>query len=136
LLLTADGATLTASEVTRRNRDVQAALRENNDPLTAARPVEHFAYFGTRQACEDFVQSCQKLGLALAHISEPTERSPQFCVQVNQTGVPIGDAFDELTEQLVLAAEQLGGDYDGWGCPVVPSPRQRGLMGLWSKLRH
>ena len=39
-------------------------------------------------------------------------------------------------ETLEQVAQNLGGDYDGWGTSVVPGPAVSGIAGLWSKFFH
>ena len=119
-----------------KNRQVQKALRDNGDPITQAREIDHFAYFDTGETRNAFVEQCQRLGLKLGHTSDPSDTSAQFGVQLVHTEVPAGDRCDELTEELAVLAEKLGGDYDGWGTGVVAAPRPTGLGRLWSKLRH
>jgi hypothetical protein len=72
--------------------------------------VDHFLYFSTRKAAEDFARVVQRLGLSTA----VSDADPRWLVTASRTTPVEGRSLDADTEALTKAAEELGGIYDGY----------------------
>jgi hypothetical protein len=66
-----------------------------------------------------FVSKSQAMGLRLRNMSESGGSVHRYGVRLVQSDIPTGQAMNDVTAKLAGLAESCGGEYDGWGCPVV-----------------
>ncbi|MBX3357027.1 MAG: DUF695 domain-containing protein [Phycisphaeraceae bacterium] len=101
------------------DRSVVMKLEEEGDPLTEAREVDHYAYFGEPHQAEAFAQWATEQGFG-AESHEPTDETQgQTVVHLtHESGVDL-PTINEVTEMLRRQAELAGGVYDGWETVVV-----------------
>ncbi|MDZ4868031.1 MAG: DUF695 domain-containing protein [Alphaproteobacteria bacterium] len=101
------------------NSGVYDALRKEGDALDEAREVDHWAYFPTADARNEFVKRLPS-GYALRGTTNPnhTPAHTDYGARVFHTSVP-GDELDAATIELFDLAKETGGEYDGWECPIV-----------------
>ncbi len=95
------------------NRHVLDALAEQGDAHDIPREIDHFAYFPDVQAAATFahwVESEEFVGVTVE------SHDGEHCVQFKR--VNSATEIDSVTIPLFNRAAELGGDYDGWGCPV------------------
>lgn len=99
------------AEADERMRDT---LREQGDDGTRSRMVDHIAYFNSQEEAETFVAFLREHGY------ESEEPDDEFSVSFTRESSVVGDEFESELSALRSKAYELGGQYDGWGCTVVP----------------
>lgn len=93
-------------------------LRENGDPLTEPRRIDHVAFFDDRDAAQDFADWLSERGYALEGVDADSEDGAEsFRVRFWQVELPTIWKLD--TVALRHACDERGGEYDGWECPVL-----------------
>lgn len=105
---------------------VVGALAERGDDGSAPRVVDHFAYFPDAASRSAFVEHLRgrefveiEESLREPDESEADDVEQRFAVSFKREDRPRSIML--VTEGLAIAADELGGRYDGWGCPVVQS---------------
>jgi uncharacterized protein (TIGR01619 family) len=101
-----------------QNRRVLASLEKNDDPLTQAREIDHWAHFPTAEARDRYVQKALELGYT-PRPAEAARDQGGFPGRVFRVDVPSYANIDNVTWPLHEAATEAGGEYDGWESPVV-----------------
>lgn len=100
-----------------KNEKVLRALTENGDALDTPREIDHWAFFETLPAAIAFAADVAAGGFKLRVPPGPLEDEGPVQVQFWRVDAP--DDIDAITAALGEKARALGGDYDGWECPVV-----------------
>lgn len=102
------------------NRSAADQLRESGDALTDAREIDHWAYFPSPAARDDFVSRTVAIGYKLRTASEPDPAtdSNAYGAQIYRSDTPGSELFDAITAELAKLAQECGGHYDGWESPV------------------
>ncbi|MGJ7901809.1 DUF695 domain-containing protein [Lysobacter sp. 1R34A] len=100
------------------NRRVCDSLEEHGDPLTQARPIDHWVYFEDIDARSAFVARTADMGVTVAELLEPDEDRQAYGVRLVGDGIPARDRIDDITLPLYRAARDHGGNYDGWECMI------------------
>lgn len=103
------------------NGDAQviAALRERGDPIVAARPVKHWAYFSSRDGANLFREWLVDAGFKDAVVAEEPDRDDlTWRVTYEHVVVPRLAIIEHHTAQAAAQAELFGGAYDGWETSV------------------
>lgn len=108
------------------NRSASDQLRDSGDPLTEAREIDHWAYFPSPAARDDFVSRTTAIGYKLRAALEPdpTTDATAYGAQIYRADVPGSELFDAITAELSKLAQECGGDYNGWESPVREPPEQ------------
>ena len=92
---------------------MRAILQDQGDDGTKPRLVNHLAYFNTSEDAASFSEYIKAEGYTL-------EKSPeQDAVAFSLVSPVSGDSFDQAIQLLKEKADELDGQYDGWGCPVI-----------------
>jgi regulator of RNase E activity RraB len=99
------------------NRHVRDALEARGDTLTEPRVIDHRAYFPDGYAAASFAAQIERLGFDVAP-PKPMDAG-KYAVDFERMDLP--HDMDDLTPRLVALANELAGDYDGWGCTIVPA---------------
>ena len=99
------------------DKSVIDELAENGDDLTTPRPIEHLAVFPNKEAAMKFVQWLREAGFEL--MEDPSKNDGEWYVEFSQDAVPEIDEVYEQSSAATQAAEDLGGEYDGWQCSIV-----------------
>jgi uncharacterized protein (TIGR01619 family) len=101
------------------NRGVYESLEENGDPLTAPREIDHWAYFPSASARDEFLSRAATLGYSFRQKTDPGDipEVERYGAQIFRLDVPSQD-FDDVTLELFDLAQEYGGEYDGWESPV------------------
>ena len=102
-----------------KNERCADALIEHGDTLAEARPVQHWAYFPTRESRAQFIAFIERRFSGIDSHMNPMSRGKEHAVTFWHTGVPDSDSMTEITGMLSLAAESCGGAYDGWETQVL-----------------
>ncbi len=110
---------LPTPEEARWNNDLMVIeqLEENGDVLTEPREIEHLAYFPTRGAMEAFIEWLGENGFDVMDADAGGEG--RFAVEFSKVSAIEIDAIYEQTCGATVAAEELGGEYDGWQTRVI-----------------
>jgi hypothetical protein len=104
-----------------RNRHVCDVLQEHGDAMTAAREIEHWAYFPDMASRGRFLARLDSLGFTVRELWGAGETAG--CgVRFSRVDIPSFWAIDEVTLPLYQAASEAGGDYDGWETQVIKPP--------------
>jgi hypothetical protein len=96
------------------------ALEKEGDDGTASRRIDHWAYFPSKLAAEQYSQWAKEQGYTLQ--DDKTTDNGKFCIQFAHEGTLRLTDITSHTIALRRKAEELGGDYDGWEVPVCKSP--------------
>jgi hypothetical protein len=100
---------------------VEESLRKEGDPLVEPREIEHWAYFKTEAERERFVASVQERFTAVELYESPESDRGVFTAKLRHTGLPDYRSMNKFTLLLSRAAQENGGDYDGWETQVCRS---------------
>lgn len=101
------------------NQRVVRLLGEHGDIGSIPRQIDHFAYFPDEQSRKTFAREVVDQGYAVEYSEESDEGDLRFGLSFNSHGPVDLATIDRVTIALFLRAEELGGNYDGWGCSVV-----------------
>jgi uncharacterized protein (TIGR01619 family) len=100
-----------------QNRRVCDQLEKNGDALSAAREIDHWAYFPDADSRTRFLDSITPLGFQVRELMQPEDDS--FGVRFFRVDLPSPTSIDSVTLPLHRAAIEAGGYYDGWETYVV-----------------
>lgn len=100
-----------------QNNKVLQALQNDNDNLAEERTIEHFIWFKDEQSADDFIAKTEKEGFKV--FLREVREDDEYPYQVGVSRVDIPDDIHGITWLLLDAAEECGGDYDGWECTLV-----------------
>jgi hypothetical protein len=101
------------------DRRTVAALAAEGDPLTKARQVDHWSFFPTAEARDQFIAEVVPLGFTASDTDAEGEPPNTFCAYVSRVDHVDLESIHGVVMTLFLAAERHGGEHDGWECPVV-----------------
>jgi regulator of RNase E activity RraB len=102
------------------NRRLVEELESAGDDLSQPRDIDHWFYFSSPQARDAFAAQIEPEGFRPeAFLAEEPDAELRHGLKLTRQGSPELDVIDPLAIDLFLRAEQAGGEYDGWGCPVV-----------------
>jgi hypothetical protein len=100
------------------NRRVLEQLEQQGDNAHNPRKVDHLALLPSAEAQTAFAGYVQAEGFDIESGLDEPNADGQFSVEFSRVDQPA--RIDEIVEPLFLKAAELGGVYDGWGCPVSP----------------
>ncbi len=101
-----------------KDRRLVESLAESGDKSDIARPIDHHARFAARAAAEAWACAVREMGFEVAiERAEGTEEA-WSAHAVRDDRSELAHVHD-IVERLYGLAEEHGGTYDGWGCPVV-----------------
>jgi regulator of RNase E activity RraB len=98
------------------NRVVNS-LEDQGDPLETSRKVDHHLDLPDKESVDKFMDGLA--GFKLVG-TEPNEEGG-LTIQISGEHAADLDTVQGMTLFLLDRAEELGGDYDGWGCAVMES---------------
>ncbi|HLJ09834.1 MAG TPA: DUF695 domain-containing protein [Planctomycetaceae bacterium] len=103
-----------------KNRQVIEQLTSNGDDLSQPREVDHWLYFPSEHSREQFTRQIENEGFRVETLAN-NEPDAEFGFGLHLARHDRVDleSIDALACDLLLRAESCGGEYDGWGCPVV-----------------
>lgn len=99
------------------NRRVCINLEESGDDLGQARDIDHFAFFPSSEVRSQFVAHLEKTGFSIASLPLEPDEDRGYAVAFVRSDKPA--EIDSIAIPLYEKAVELGGEYDGWGCPAV-----------------
>ena len=91
-------------------------LGKHGDRSDQPRQIDHFAFFPDETTRTAFATVITAKGYTVGG-SQPKSDGGKAGLEFSHLGAP-NDMYDRSRELQALAAEN-GGEYDGWGCPVV-----------------
>jgi hypothetical protein len=100
------------------SRRVRHQLEKHGDNLNNERKIDHFALFPSPEAQTAFLGYIQADGFAVESAADGPNAKGQFGVEFSRVDQPARIA--EIVVPLFRKIAELGGVYDGWGCPVSP----------------
>lgn len=106
-----------------QNRKVLHQLLEHGDDLRAERPVDHLLVFSAAEGRDALAEIAEQSGFV---VTGRPATGDHFGLQLQMVQPVLPAAIDETTAWLVGQAAPLGGDYDGWGCPIVQGDGETG----------
>ncbi|MCB9794293.1 MAG: DUF695 domain-containing protein [Alphaproteobacteria bacterium] len=106
------------------DRRVLDQLVSHGDDPRQPRPVDHYAYFADAASREAFLHEVRGMGFE-AEAGAETEAGLLGAHMVMHHPVLLGRVHP-ITSALVQLAKRHGGDYDGWGSPIVPHVDEEG----------
>ena len=98
---------------------VEQSLRDNGDPLTEPRPVDHYAYFPSEEDRRRFIEALRARFNDIESVASKSERSGEFGVRIQHVNVPHYAAMNEFTVLLTREAKRCNGEYDGWETKIL-----------------
>ena len=98
--------------------DVIEQLRQAGSDLQQQHPIEFFFYFPVRLAAERACSTLESQGFS-AVVFQAGASTSEFLCQANKPLVPALETLTHLRSQFESLAAEFGGEYDGWGSPVV-----------------
>ena len=98
------------------NRQVLQRLLERGDDLRRERPVDHLLRFDDADARDAFASLAEQAGFTVT-ARTAGRGGPELRLQRVQAVLP--GAIDDVTAWLVQQTATIGGEYDGWGCPIA-----------------
>jgi hypothetical protein len=93
-------------------------LQQQGDNANNPRKIDHLALLPSAGAQTTFADYVRSEGFDIAGVLGEPSADGQFGVEFSRVDQPA--QIDEIVEPLFLKANELGGVYDGWGCPVSP----------------
>jgi hypothetical protein len=102
-----------------KDNRVLTALAEHGDSAETPRKIEHFAYFSTRRAAEQYATWVRENGFDVEELLLPSSATDRHGVRFSHIGAAVPLAITEKTSLAEAGAEQLGGEYDGWETMIV-----------------
>ena len=98
------------------NRVTLGELDQAGDDVHATREVDHAASFESKAAADKAASALSKKGF---HVHAPKKTEDGIAIEFHRAD-SLGDGrIDEVTDEILEIVLGEGGDYDGWGAPVV-----------------
>jgi len=97
---------------------VIAQLQKAGSNLAKPHAIEFFLYFPTESAASQASLRIRDEGFQ-SEVKKAAQGDMWLCFATKEM-VPTQDALDTIRNNFDSLATSLGGEYDGWGCPVVP----------------
>lgn len=96
------------------NRRVIDSLTHHGDDLSKPRTIDHMAYVPNMEAAKALTNYLRNQGFI---VEEPRVDGSSVGVSFKRTNTP--GQMDETVIPIARQVQELGGEYDGWGCEVV-----------------
>jgi regulator of RNase E activity RraB len=107
-----------AAEAELPDRQVIAQLRQAGSDLSRPHPIEFFLYFPDEAAAS--AAAAELAGQGFGQRIERAARGPAWLLFLTRSMPPEEARLVALRRELEAVAARHGGEYDGWGTPVVP----------------
>lgn len=101
------------------NQKVVEQLRAQGDNLARKRPVDHLIYFKNESDIERFLTSIAGQGFEVVAREPTSEGEYKFTVLLRRDDAVDLQSVDDYVLYLWQKANEVGGDYDGWGSTLV-----------------
>jgi regulator of RNase E activity RraB len=97
---------------------VIAQLQKAGSNLVKPHAIEFFLYFPTESTANQASSRIRDAGFQ-SEVKKAAQGDMWLCFATKEM-VPTQDALEAIRNNFDSLATSLGGEYDGWGCPVVP----------------
>jgi uncharacterized protein (TIGR01619 family) len=105
-----------------QNRKVVDNLEKGGDPLTKARPVDHWIYFKTENDRNTFLSKIKDLNFSIVDQRKINSRDGHpYSLQISRIDLVDYNSVDDYTLLLWELATESDGDYDGWETSIEKS---------------
>lgn len=101
-----------------QDRRVVDAMRQGGDRIDVPRPIDHTVYFRSVEARETFMRSVRALGFE-SDVATDGDGHLRFGLVVRRRDPVTLEHIHAVACELIEQAEEAGGQYDGWGAPLV-----------------
>jgi hypothetical protein len=98
------------------NRRVRQQLQEHGDNPNSERKIDHLALLPSREAQTALAQHVAAEGFTIESAADAPNAEGLFALEFSK--VDQVARIDAVVVPLFLKIAELGGAYDGWGCPV------------------
>jgi uncharacterized protein (TIGR01619 family) len=103
-----------------QNRRLIDLLRNKGDALKKPRRIDHFFYFKTKSARDEFLRNLPDNGFHIADLPDVAEPGPgEYKLQLYRNDIPDYLLIDKLLIPLWETAQRYKGRYDGWETFIV-----------------
>lgn len=109
---------LRRSKTLRPDQQVLAQLQKAGSNLSKPHAIEFFLYFPTQSAAERAANRIREMGFS-PDVRRAAQVDSWLCFATKEM-IPSQNALESIRSDFSSLAASLGGDYDGWGTPVVP----------------
>lgn len=99
-----------------QNERVLHHLKEAGDTLETPRRVDHWLYFPSVEAMQQFKTAISTLNY---QIEEESDQDGEWCLQIYREDSAEEGSINKATLELFRRAKEAGGKYDGWEAFVV-----------------
>lgn len=96
---------------------VLTQLRKAGSNLSKPHPVEFFLYFPTAAVAQGAAEQIRASGFEVK--VKPSAKGADWLCFATKTIVPSLSNLQEIREKFTALANSVGGEYDGWGTPIV-----------------
>jgi hypothetical protein len=113
------------------NRRVLESLEEHGDMHETPRKVDHWLEFpdeAARMACRETLLAIE-FSLEGEYLQEDPNADLPWSLVVSRVDSVDSHTINGITLELARLAEEHGGIYDGWECPVMPAGDGQGTSG-------
>lgn len=93
-------------------------LRKNGSDLSKPHRIDFFFYFQSEGSANSAAKELQTSGYSVLRVDRPAN-ARSWNVHAQRLMVPEIKAMQGLTLQFEALARKFGGEYDGWGAPIV-----------------
>jgi uncharacterized protein (TIGR01619 family) len=103
------------------NQQVVRTLAAHGDEPQVPRTIDHYAYFPSQESRAAFRDELVEHGYEITEerAVEDGGDGNRYVLSFTSFGPVDLQSIDQVTIPLFVRADQLGGHYDGWGCPVA-----------------
>lgn len=96
---------------------VIAQLRKAGSDVSKPHAIEFFLYFPTESAGNEAAVYIRDAGFQ-SEVEKAAQGDMWLCFATKEM-IPTQEALETIRKDFTSLATSLGGEYDGWGCPVV-----------------
>lgn len=105
------------------DRRVVQQLEGSGDQLDTPREVDHFIHFADADARDAFGRAAAELGFRIEALDPDQTNELPFGMSVHRNDAVNLNHIHDVVMTLSDLADENAGDYDGWGCVLVPDPK-------------
>lgn len=100
------------------NRRLVQTFQEGGDQLAVPRDVDHLAYFATREQADAAAEALRAAGFRTDDVAGPDDDA-LWSLQFHRADALADGRPDAFVAEILDIVLPQGGDYDGWGAPMV-----------------
>ncbi len=99
------------------DREVLVQLKKAGSNLSKPHDVEFFLYFPSKAVAEQAASKVRAAGFVVE--VRPAAKGDDWLCFATRQMVPDFGALEQIRKDFTVLAASLGGEYDGWGTPIV-----------------